>query len=213
MHKHIRAHTPTCFSADARHHTLQRETPSPQDPSPCASCAVMAINIEWAATPAGRERELKVTQEEDTEVLRAHSRDAARGASGESQTCFLGLLVTTTRLLLDPSSGGKCHPRNPTRTRQLRCALALLLPTRLSKNVVRSQPVACMDHRQAICPTSSNQALPESAGAWRRLASFRHTPTDLSSKCSRGNPTQPDHAFLQNLLLRMIAPLMTSSSQ
>ena len=52
-HKHIRAHTPTCFSTDARHHTLQRETPSPQDPSPCASCAVMAINIEWAATPAG----------------------------------------------------------------------------------------------------------------------------------------------------------------
>ena len=77
--------------------------------------------------------------------------------------------------------------------------------------------------RQAICPTgpmsmatdswpSSNQALPDLEGAWRRLASFRHKPTDLSSKCSRGNPTQPDHAFLQNLLLLLVAPLATSSS-
>ena len=116
--------------------------------------------------------------------------------------------MTTTRLLLDPSGGGRCgrpygssppwkrpraaiQSRNPTQTRQLRCALALLLPTRPSKNVVRSKPqanharptglpsstsfqkahqqrrdvwVACMDHRQAICPTGPMSGAADSCG-------------------------------------------------
>ena len=107
-HRHIRAHTHTWFSTDARHHTLQCETPSPQDPNPCASCAVMAMNVEWAATPAGTHghRELKATQEEDTEVLRAIL--VMRQVGQIEKANFLGLPVTTTRLLLHRSSGGRC---------------------------------------------------------------------------------------------------------
>ena len=48
--QHVCAHTATRLSADMGHHTLQSKPLPPQDPSPSAGSAVMAMSIKWAAT-------------------------------------------------------------------------------------------------------------------------------------------------------------------
>ena len=51
----VRTRPPT----DTGHNTLNGEPTLPQKPSPCASCSVMAKDIEETATPAAARRQRK----------------------------------------------------------------------------------------------------------------------------------------------------------
>ena len=215
-HKHIPAHTPTCFSTNARHHTLQRETPSPQDPSTCASCAVMAMNIEWAATLAGthgqRERELKATQKEDTEgrapiLVMRHVGQVEKAKQLPGPPCDnnkalagsvrWGKMWSSLWCLSTLEAASCCHPIpqphsnsstslrsglapankalqecGSKQTSSKSCATCLDFPQargggtsfQMAHQQRRDVWVACMDHRQAICPTGPMSGAPDSCG-------------------------------------------------
>ena len=50
--EHVGGHSGTSFTADASHHALHGKTPPTQLPCRCASCTVVAKDVEWTATPA-----------------------------------------------------------------------------------------------------------------------------------------------------------------
>ena len=87
--KDVGGNAPAGFAANPCRHTLYCVSPSAKNPSPWARCAVMAMSIKWAATPASthgqRKRQLETTEQEHTEEVRIQWRDAARRARGKGQ--------------------------------------------------------------------------------------------------------------------------------
>ena len=55
----ISRHPATCFATDASSHRLQSVPPPSQDPSPSASCTVVATSVEWNGRPHRQERTVK----------------------------------------------------------------------------------------------------------------------------------------------------------
>ena len=89
-HQNVGGNSSTCLTTDPRRNTLNRKSPSNQNPSSSARCAVMAMSIEEVATPAGthgkRKRQLETTEQEHSEQVRIQIGDAARWARSQSQT-------------------------------------------------------------------------------------------------------------------------------
>ena len=104
----VRRDSADCLPTDPGGHGLQRIPPPSQDPSPCASCPVVATKIEWLATPAEArgqgKREIEATKEDDAKELRFDPRDATRWARGQGETSSRPTLRPYKRL------AGVCQP-------------------------------------------------------------------------------------------------------
>ena len=70
----IGAQSASCFAIDARHNALHGESALTQNPSPCASCSVVAKDLKETATTAAarrqRKRLTKTQQEDNAEKMR-----------------------------------------------------------------------------------------------------------------------------------------------
>ena len=75
----IGAHSASCLPTDTGHNTLNGEPTLPQKPSPCASCSVVAKDVEETATPAAARRQ---KEEVDGDAAREQcGKDEARCVS------------------------------------------------------------------------------------------------------------------------------------
>ena len=131
--QHVCTHTATA-SADSSHLSPE-QTPSSQDPCPCAGSAVMAMSIEWAE----REGELKATQQEKAEMVETQSRDPTCGTCRESQTTPGPTLGSQQSLCLVCESREDANKHYiPTRILPLRSLQASLVQPRLAKMEVQN---------------------------------------------------------------------------
>ena len=98
----VRRDSAACLPTDPSGHGLQRVPPPSQDPSPCASCTVVATKIEWKATPAEArgqgKREIEAAKEDNAKELWFDPRDATGWAGGQGETSSRATLRPDKRL-------------------------------------------------------------------------------------------------------------------
>ena len=108
--KHVRRHSPSCFSADLCRCTLQKKTSSTQNPCLRTRCSMMAMDVQEVATSTGarkrRNWESEVSTQQDPERLRLST-----WRMREGRTVTFGEFDPSGRDLATPCSRRMCPQR------------------------------------------------------------------------------------------------------
>ena len=119
-HHDVRAHTTSCFSANARHDALKCKPPSTEHPRCGASCTMVATRIKWTATSATAHRErkckAKTSEQNNSEKVGWDARLPIGGGHCQCRPCTWSSLRPDQCLRLiwnagEHKLGSCCQPR------------------------------------------------------------------------------------------------------